>query len=94
MRLDPVAVDLAGRRGGRGAPRLPSELRGAEVTARTFAGWARGARLALVGGMLGAVWAPSGRVRSAFSFEVRDGRVVSIEIVADPDRIAALDPSF
>lgn len=94
VRVDSVGLDLAARYGARGAPRLPAELRGAEVTARTFAGWARGARAATVGGMPGAVWAPGGRVRSAFSFDVRGDRVVSIDIVADPDRIAELEPSF
>ena len=72
----------------------PAEVRGAVAVAGVFSGRARVARPALVGGAVGAVWAPGGRPRVAFAFAIRVGRVVGIEILADPDRLAELDPTF
>lgn len=48
---------------------------------------------ALINGTAGAVVAPHGRVVSVLSFTVRDGRIVAIEALADPDRLAKLDLS-
>jgi RNA polymerase sigma-70 factor (ECF subfamily) len=66
---------------------------GAAAVAGMFAGRARHARLALLGGAVGAVWAPGGTPRVAFAFTVgEDGRITRIEVIADPDRIHSLDP--
>src|SRR5438445_774258 len=47
--------------------------------------------LALVNGAPGAVWAPGGKPRVVFSFTIADGRIVGIELLADPGRLAQLD---
>jgi RNA polymerase sigma factor (sigma-70 family) len=67
------------------------EVRGAPAVAGAFSGRARFARAALVDGAVGAVWAPGGRPRVAFSFAITDGRIVGIELLADPERLADLD---
>jgi RNA polymerase sigma-70 factor (ECF subfamily) len=51
----------------------------------------RFARPALVDGAAGAVWAPGGQPRVAFGFTIADGRVVEIELLADPERLRQLD---
>jgi len=52
---------------------------------RPFSGRAQAAQPALLDGMPGAVWAPGGTPRVAFAFTIGDGRIVRIEIVADPE---------
>jgi RNA polymerase sigma-70 factor (ECF subfamily) len=68
-----------------------SEVRGAAAVIDNFAGRARGAQLALVNGAAGAVWAPGGRLRVVFNFAIRHGRIVEIDLVADPKRLRQLD---
>jgi hypothetical protein len=67
------------------------EAHGAAAAARTFAGRARAARLALLDGYAGAVWAPGGQPRVVFGFTVEQGRVVEIELIADPEQLGRLD---
>jgi RNA polymerase sigma factor (sigma-70 family) len=81
LRADQVAVQTG----------APSEVRGATDVAKTFAGRARVARLALVNGVAGLVWAPSGRPRVVFEFTISDGKIVAIDLVADPDQLSQLD---
>ena len=69
----------------------PDEVRGAAAVAGTFAGRARAARLALVNGVAGAVWAPGGKPRVVFGFTIVGGKIVGIEILADPERLGQLD---
>ncbi|MEU4130805.1 RNA polymerase sigma factor SigJ [Streptomyces wuyuanensis] len=52
------------------------------------------ARLVLVNGTVGTLTAPEGEARSVMSFTVVDGRVVQIDILADPERLALVDLSF
>ena len=59
--------------------------------ARAFAGRARTARPARIDGAPGAVWAPEGPPRAVFEFTIVDGRIVAVELSADPGRIAELD---
>jgi len=66
------------------------EVRGAHSVAATFSGRARAARLALVDGVVGAVWARGGRPRVVFGFTVAGGKVVAIDLVADPERLSRL----
>jgi RNA polymerase sigma factor (sigma-70 family) len=68
-----------------------AEVRGAAAVADTFLGRARFARPALVDGAAGAVWAPGGRPRVVFDFTITDGRIVAIDLVADPERLRQLD---
>jgi RNA polymerase sigma factor (sigma-70 family) len=67
------------------------EVHGAPAVAATFAGRARAARPALVNGVAGAVWAPGGRPRIVFDFTMSDGKIVAIELLADPERLRRLD---
>jgi RNA polymerase sigma factor (sigma-70 family) len=89
--LDPdvvVRADVAAVRSG-----ADREVRGAAAVAATFSGRARAARTALVDGVPGLVWAHGGRTRMVFRFTVVAGRVTAIEMIADPDRIAARELS-
>jgi hypothetical protein len=70
-----------------------SEMRGAADVAGTFSGRARAVQPALLGGSIGAVWIVDGRPRMAFAFAVAGGKVIAIEMVANPDRLAQLDPT-
>jgi RNA polymerase sigma-70 factor, ECF subfamily len=81
LRADQVAVQTG----------APSEVRGATDVAKTFAGRARVAKPALVNGLAGLVWAPSGRPRVVFGFTITEGKIVAIDLVADPDRLSQLD---
>jgi len=81
LRADRAAV-LAG---------AAAEVRGAAAVAETFSGRARHARPALVDGAAGAVWAPGGRPHIVFGFTIRGGKIVEIDILADPERLRQLD---
>jgi hypothetical protein len=65
----------------------------AEVAGRAlmFARLGPAAVPVLVNGSVGLVSILDGRPATVFSPEIRDGRIVEINIVADPDRLAALD---
>ena len=91
LRADAVAIDMAASRASAGAPTLSEEVRGADAVARVFAGRARVAKLTLVDGLAGAAWSAGGQARSVFAFVVRGGRVVSIELLMDPETLGVLD---
>ena len=87
--LDPDVVLRADRAAVQaGASR---EVRGASAVAETFSGRARFAQPALVDGAVGAVWAPGGRPRVVFGFTITRGKIVAIDLVADPERLRQLD---
>jgi RNA polymerase sigma factor (sigma-70 family) len=67
------------------------EVRGATAVANTFSGRARGAQPALVNGAMGLVWAPGGQPRVVFGFTITRGKIVEIDLVADPERLHQLD---
>ena len=67
------------------------EVRGAPAVADTFSGRAWFAQPALVNGAAGAVWAPRGRPRVVFGFTIARGKIVAIDLVADPERLRQLD---
>jgi hypothetical protein len=50
-------------------------------------------RPALVNGAAGVVVAPDGKAVSVMAFTVAGGRVVAIDVLADPERLAELDLS-
>jgi RNA polymerase sigma-70 factor (ECF subfamily) len=81
VRADPAAV-LAG---------ASKEVRGAPAVAETFSGRARAARPALVDGTPGLVWMRHGRAHMVFGFTIANGKVVKIDLIADPERIGELD---
>ncbi len=87
--LDPEVVlraDVTAVQAGAAA-----EVRGAAAVAEAFAGRARVAQPALVDGEAGAVWAPGGEPRVVFSFTIADGKIVGIDLLAEPERLRALD---
>jgi hypothetical protein len=49
------------------------------------------ARLDLIDGVAGAVWAPGGQPRVVFKFTVSDGTSVAIDLLADPEQLRQLD---
>ena len=67
------------------------EVRGAAAVAKTFSGRARAAQPALINGAAGLVWAPGGQPRVVFGFTIARGKIVQIDLVADPARLGQLD---
>jgi RNA polymerase sigma factor (sigma-70 family) len=90
--LDPEVVVRADRAAVRAG--ASEEVRGAEAVAGTFSGRARAARAALVGGAVGLVWMQQGEARMVFDFTLADGKVVAIDLIADPERIRELEPTI
>ncbi len=79
--------------GGERAAALSKHVRGAAQVAGQalmFADRARFARRALVNGTAGVVSAPDGHVVAVMAFTIADGRIHEIDILADPDRLRAL----
>jgi RNA polymerase sigma factor (sigma-70 family) len=69
-------------------------LRGADAVAAHTATYSRlypFVRPALVNGAAGAVVAPRGRVVSVMAFTVTNGKIVQIDALLDPERLAKLD---
>lgn len=88
--LDPDIVLRAD--GGAGA--ISQEVRGAENVARRALMWSRVVptlRRALVNGAAGMVGLRDGRPFSVGAITIRNGRIVELDILADPERIAQLD---
>jgi len=81
LRADPAAVRMG----------AAADVRGAKAVAETFAGRARAAQPALVNGAAGLVWAAGGRPRVVFGFTITSGKIVAIDLVADPERLRQLD---
>jgi ketosteroid isomerase-like protein len=73
-------------------PQAPKNARGAQAVAQQLLGRASVLQVAMVGGAVGAVYAPGGRVLVAFSFTIVEGRITAIEIVGDSQRLSQLDP--
>ena len=69
-------------------------VRGSSAVAKTFSGRAQAARLALVDGAMGAAWALGGQPRAVFGFTIAGGKIVEIEILADPKTLRQLDVKF
>ena len=92
--LDPDVVLRAD--GGSRRPTATMLIRGAtEVGERafTFRRLSPHVRPVLVNGAAGVLVAPRGRPFSIMAFTVRAGRIVEIDALADPERLAALDLS-
>jgi RNA polymerase sigma factor (sigma-70 family) len=91
--LDPDVVARADR--GAGPAGTAKGLRGARAVAEQALAFAQFARLAqpvLVNGAAGIVsWLPGGRPFSVMGFTVRRGKIVAIDILADPARLRQLD---
>jgi RNA polymerase sigma-70 factor (ECF subfamily) len=81
VRADPAAVRTGAE----------AETRGAQAVAATFSGRARAAKLALIDGVAGLVWASGGRPRMVFSFTLADGKITAIDLLGDPALLEQLD---
>jgi RNA polymerase sigma factor (sigma-70 family) len=81
LRADPAVVAVG----------AVAEVRGATAVAGTFSGRARAAKLALVNGAGGAVWASGGRPRVVFGFTIAGGQIAGIDMIGDPDELGQLE---
>jgi RNA polymerase sigma factor (sigma-70 family) len=80
--------------GGAVRPGASFVMRGAREVAESALSFARMSpfvRPALVNGAAGVVVAPHGRPFSVMGFTVRDGKIVEIDGIADPERLQRLD---
>jgi RNA polymerase sigma factor (sigma-70 family) len=84
LRVDRGAIPRGASREVRGAPAVVEQV-------RTFARLAASARPALVNGAAGFVVAPRGRPIAVAGFTVAHGKIVEIDLLADPARLRELD---
>lgn len=80
-----------------GPGRDPQEIHGAEAViaqASTFASLGLKGHIVRVNGAIGTVAVLDGKVFSVGAVRVREGRIVEIDFLADPARLAALDLSW
>lgn len=91
--LDPEAVVRSD--GGTARPGLSLVLRGADAVAQramVFHRFAQTATFALVNGTPGGIaWEADGTPFAVLAFTVRGGRIVEIDVLSDPERLARLD---
>ena len=93
--LDP---DVVLRAEGGATPAFASrEVRGAHAVAEralSFSRLAEHARPALVNGTVGLVTAPNGRPVAVMGLTIANGKIVEMDILADPERLRRLDFAF
>jgi RNA polymerase sigma factor (sigma-70 family) len=90
--LDPNVVLRADA--GAGLQSASKVVRGARAVAGqalTFSRFARHAQPALVNGAAGLITAPGGQPYAVMGFTVSRGKIVEIDILADPERLRQLD---
>jgi RNA polymerase sigma-70 factor (ECF subfamily) len=81
LRGDAMAVKMGG----------PAELRGAAAVAETFKGRAQAAKPAIVNGSPALAVIFGGRLRIALRLTIADGRIRTIEAIAEPETLRGLD---
>lgn len=86
LRCDETALRMGMKNGW-----ITSELHGAAAVAQQFNGQAQAAQLALIDGEPGAAWVAGGIPRVVFGFTILDGKIIEIELAADPDRLSSLE---
>jgi RNA polymerase sigma-70 factor (ECF subfamily) len=84
VRADPAAVPAGASRQVHGAAAVAEQ-------ALTYSKRAQHARLALVNGAAGIVVVPHGRPVAVLAFTFRNGRILGIDILADPARLRLLE---
>jgi RNA polymerase sigma factor (sigma-70 family) len=91
--LDPDVVVRSD--GGSTRPAMTSVVRGAQAVAgqaMSFRQFAETSTRVLVNGIPGGIaWAPDGSPFAVLALTVNGGRVVAIDVLADPDRLGQLD---
>ncbi len=94
--LDPDVVVRSD--GGVARPGLVAVTRGAQAVAKqamSFRRFAESATRVLVNGTPGGIaWSPDGTPFAVLALTVRGGKIVAIEVLADPDRLGQLDLTF
>ena len=84
LRVDPQILPVG----------VTAEARGARTVAARAKAFSRGVTapvaLSLIDGSVGLILAPNGRLQLAQTFKVVDGKITEIELIADPDRLDAL----
>jgi len=84
LRVDPQILPIG----------VSAEARGAHTVAARAKAFSRGATspvaLSLIDGSVGLILAPNGRLQLAQTFTVVDGKITEIELIADPQRLEAL----
>jgi RNA polymerase sigma-70 factor (ECF subfamily) len=92
--LDPAIVLRADGGAVRGMSRLVRGAQAVAAQAVTFSRLGLSNQVVLVNGNIGVVSRlPDGRLLSVIGFTIADGKVVEMDIVADPDRLSLLDLS-
>jgi RNA polymerase sigma-70 factor, ECF subfamily len=89
VRADGGALPVGASRMVRGAAAVAKQI----MITGGFSRLAPIAEPALVNGAAGVVVAPAGRLSAIMGFTVRRGRIVEIDILADPRRLRHLDPA-
>jgi RNA polymerase sigma factor (sigma-70 family) len=91
--LDPDVVVRSDATTIQGAGAKP-RAEGAVAVARWFSGGATGLQRAIIDRAPGIVWAPSGRLEGVLGLTITDGKIVEINMIADPERIRKFDTVF
>jgi RNA polymerase sigma-70 factor (ECF subfamily) len=68
-----------------------NEVHGAAAVAKQFSGRARLAKPALVNGVVGIIVAPRGKLFMVIGLTITSGKIVEIDVVADPERLRQID---
>lgn len=69
----------------------PTEMRGAETVAESFLGRATAAKRTTVDGAPSMAWIVAGQTRVVFRFGFEDGRIATLDLVADPEVVAVMN---
>jgi RNA polymerase sigma-70 factor (ECF subfamily) len=94
LRVDDLALRTAAANNWSGTSRLSREVRDAQTVAEIFTRHGRGAQFALIDEEPGAVWAPDGKPRAAFVILIDIGKIIEIDLIADPARLSGLEMQF
>ncbi len=86
-----LRVDSGVLAGGAAASKLVRGAKAVAGQAMMFRQFAPFAQLALVNGEIGLLHAHEGQLQSVMGVTVVDGRIVRMQILADPERLAGLD---
>jgi RNA polymerase sigma-70 factor (ECF subfamily) len=92
--LDPDVVLRADETAFEGKAAKVKAGSAAVAVASWFSSGAGPMRRALVNGADGIVWAPSGRVRGVLGLTITDGKIVAINLIAEPEIIDKFDIVF
>ena len=90
VRSDPAAVSLAQAGAEFGAPLIRPEVVGRDAVARVFNGRAKATELVSIDGVPAAAYISDGVARALYLFHFVDGRVASVDVIADDETLRHL----